>query len=77
MASRGDRLASKLGVSTSTLNRVLQGNNSISAEMALCLSKALGLSPESLLEMLDNRDLWQARQKVNLDNLERIDFRAA
>ena len=77
MASRGDRLASKLGVSTSTLNRVLQGNNSISAEMALRLSKALGLSPESLLEMLDNRDLWQARQKVNLDNLERIDFRAA
>ncbi len=77
MASRGDRLASKLGVSTSTLNRVLQGNNSISAEMALRLSKALGRSPESLLAMLDNRDLWQARQKVNLDNLERIDFRAA
>lgn len=73
----GRQLASKLGVSPSTLNRVLQGNNGISAEMALRLSKALGRSPESWLAMQDNRDLWQARQKVNLDTVEQIDFRAA
>jgi len=45
--------------------------------MALRLSKALGRSPESWLAMQDNRDLWQARQKVNLDTVEQIDFRAA
>lgn len=73
----GRQLAAKLGVSPSTLNRVLQGNSGISPEMALRLSKTLGRSPESWLAMQDNRDLWQARQTVNLDAVERIDFRAA
>jgi addiction module HigA family antidote len=73
----GRQLAAKLGVSPSTLNRVLKGNSGISPEMALRLSKALGRSPESWLAMQDNRDLWQARQTVNLDTVERIDFRAA
>ena len=73
----GRQLAAKLGVSPSTLNRVLQGNSGISPEMALRLSIALGRSPESWLAMQDNYDLWQARQKVNLDAVERVDFRAA
>jgi addiction module HigA family antidote len=41
----GRQLAAKLGVSPSTLNRVLQGTSGISPEMALRLSKALGRSP--------------------------------
>jgi plasmid maintenance system antidote protein VapI len=45
--------------------------------MALRLSKALGRSPESWLTMQDNHDLWQARKTVDLDAVERIDFRAA
>ena len=73
----GRQLASKLRVSPSTLNRVLQGSSGISPEMALRLAKALGRSPESWLAMQDNHDLWQARQTVNLDAVERIDFRAA
>ncbi len=73
----GRQLAAKLGVSPSTLNRVLQGNSGISPEMALRLSKALGRSAESWLAMQDNHDLWQARQTVNLDAVECIDFRAA
>ena len=73
----GRQLAAKLGVSPSTLNRVLKGDSGISPEMALRLSKALGRSPESWMAMQDNRDLWQARQTVNLDTVERIDFRAA
>ena len=72
----GRQLATKLGVSPSTLNRVLQGTSGISPEMALRLSKALGRSPESWLAMQDNHDLWQARQVVNLDAVERVDFRA-
>ena len=73
----GRQLSAKLGVSPSTLNRVLQGISRISPEMALRLSKALGRSPESWLAMQDNHDLWQARQTVDLDAVERIDFRAA
>ncbi len=56
-AITGRQLAAKLGVSPSTLNRVLQGNSGISPEMALRLSKALGRSPESWLAMQDNHDL--------------------
>ncbi len=73
----GRQLAAKLGVSASTLNRVLQGTSGISPEMALRLSKALGRSPESWLAMQDNHDLWQARQTVDLDAVKRIDFCAA
>ena len=73
----GRQLAAKLGVAPSTLNRVLQGTSGISPEMALRLSKALGRSPESWLTMQDNHDLSQARQTVDLDAVDRIDFRAA
>jgi addiction module HigA family antidote len=73
----GRQLAAKLGVSPSTLNRVIQGTSGISPEMALRLSKSLGRSPESWLSMQDNHDLWLARQTVDLDAVERIDFRTA
>ena len=73
----GRQLAAKLRVAPSTLNRVLQGTSGISPEMALRLSKALGRSPESWLTMQDNHDLSQARQTVDLDAVERIDFRVA
>ena len=70
-------LAEKLAVSPSTLNRVITGKSGVSPEMALRLSKALGRSAESWLAMQDSHDLWQARKTVNLDAVERVDFRAA
>ena len=47
----GRQLSLKLGVSLSTLNRILKGSSGVSSEMALRLSKALGRSPESCLIM--------------------------
>jgi addiction module HigA family antidote len=44
-------LAAKLAVHASTLHRILTGASSISPEMALRLSKALGRSPESWLAL--------------------------
>lgn len=76
-AITGRRLASKLGVSPSTLNRVLQGRSGISPDMALRLAKGLGRSPESWLAMQDNFDLWQARQTLDLGAVEKVEFRAA
>ena len=70
-------LALKLGVAASTLSRVLNEASSVSPEMALRLSKALGRSPESWLTMQDNYDLWQAKQTVDLDGVSKVEFRYA
>lgn len=73
----GRELAQKLGVAASTLNRVLTGSSGVSPEMALRLSKALGRSPESWLAMQYNRDLWQARQRVDLTGVRKVKLTAA
>ena len=67
-------LAGKLGVAPSTLNRVVSGKSGISPEMALRLSLVLGRSAESWLAMQDSYDLWQARQNVDLKEVEAIRF---
>jgi addiction module HigA family antidote len=73
----GRQLSLKLDVSPSTLNRILKGNSGISSEMALRLSKPLSRSAESWLAMQDNYNLWHARQTVNLDTVEKIEFKSA
>ncbi|SOC51515.1 plasmid maintenance system antidote protein, XRE family [Chromohalobacter canadensis] len=71
------QLASNLGVSPSTLSRVLKGESGISPEMALRLSKVLGRTPESWLAMQDMYDLWVARNTLNLNDVRPLDFDAA
>lgn len=66
------KVASSLGVSPSTFNRLLNGQTNISPEMALRLSKALGRSPESWLSMQDQYDLWHARKNVNLKQVKKL-----
>lgn len=73
----GRQLAERLGVAASTLNRILKGKSNITPEMALRLSKVLGRTPESWLVMQDNYDLWQAKQKLNLSDLQPMDFATA
>jgi addiction module HigA family antidote len=73
----GRELAAKLGVSASTLNRILKGTSGISPEMALRLSKALGRSPESWLAMQYNHDLWQAKRHVKLGRVSKVRLTAA
>lgn len=73
----GRELAAKLGVSASTLNRILKGTSGISPEMALRLSKALGRSPESWLAMQYNYDLWRAKQHVKLGRVGKVRLTAA
>lgn len=70
-------LAEKLGVAPSTLNRIIKRQSGVSPEMALRLAITLGRSPESWLAMQDNYDLWQARQIVNLDRVQRVEFAEA
>ena len=73
----GRELAAALGVSASSLNRILTGTSAISPEMALRLSKALGRSPESWLAMQSSHDLWQARQRVKLSTVGKVKLTAA
>jgi addiction module HigA family antidote len=69
-------LSENLGVSASTLTRVISGQSGVSPEMALRLSKAIGRSPESWLAMQHNYDLWQARQSLDLSRVTSIEFAA-
>jgi antitoxin HigA-1 len=62
----GRELSAKLGVSASTLNRILTGKSGITPEMALRLSKCLGRSPESWLAMQHGHDLWNAKKRLDL-----------
>ena len=57
-------------VSPSTFSRIIKGQSAISPGMALRLSKCLGRSPESWLLMQDSYDLWQAKQTVDLADVE-------
>lgn len=68
----GRELAAALGVSPSTLNRVLNGLSGVSPAMALRLSKALGRSAESWLAMQSNYDLWHARRTVKLGRIGKL-----
>lgn len=65
-------VAAKLKVAPATFNRLIKGQSNISSEMALRLSKTLGRSPESWLIMQNNYNLWQSRQRINLDEVEEL-----
>ena len=69
-------LSESLGVSASTLTRIINGQSGISPEMALRLSKAVGRSAESWLAMQHNHDLWKAKQSVDLSRVTTIEFAA-
>ena len=73
----GRELAAKLDVAASTLSRILKGTSRITPEMALRLSKAIGRSPESWLAMQDNHDLWEARQRVDLQGVGKLKLAVA
>jgi len=52
---------------SSTFNRLVTGNGFSSFQ-------GFGRSPESWLAMQDNYNLWQARNRVDLDNIQRMAF---
>ena len=70
------QVAMKLNVAPSTFSRLIKGQSGVTPEMAMRLSKTLGRSPESWLAMQDNFDLWNLREKVNLDGVETLSIPA-
>ena len=69
-------VALRLKVSPSTFSRLIKGQSSVSPEMALRLSTCLGRSPESWLAMQDNYDLWHAKGKIDLAEIEPLNVTA-
>jgi antitoxin HigA-1 len=67
-------IAARLDVSPSTWARVVSGKNAISPDMAIRLSKVLGRSAESWLQMQANHDLWVARQQNPHNELIAYEF---
>lgn len=66
--------AEQLGVSRVTLSRMINGNASISAEMAIRLAQWLGGTPETWLRAQVQYDLWHAEKssKIKVKPAERL-----
>jgi len=71
------KVAELLDVAPSTLIRLIKGDAGVTPEMALRLSKTLGRAPESWLAMQHNYDLWQARKKIDLRKVAKLEIGAA
>lgn len=71
-----NEVSRELHVSPSTFNRLLNCKSDVSPEMAIKLSKVLGRSAESWMQMQNNYDLYKAQQSLNLDDYKAIDFAA-
>jgi addiction module HigA family antidote len=69
-----NQLARQLKVSPGLVSRLLNGKTDVSPLMALKLSKVVGRSPESWLQMQDNYDLWLARQSIDLSEYNALNF---
>ena len=67
-------MATRLGVSPSTFARVVSGKSALSPDMAIRLSKVLGRSPESWLQMQVNYDIWVAEQQNPHEDLIAYEF---
>lgn len=59
-----DELAKALGVSRFTVNQILNGRRSVTAEMAVRLAHVLDTSPELWLRLQMQRDLFEAERKL-------------
>jgi addiction module HigA family antidote len=67
---QSNELADRLGVSPSTLSRILNQKMDISYEMAIRLSAVLGRSPESWINLQAAYSLNKARSNVDMGSLK-------
>lgn len=56
--------ARRMGVSRPSLYAVLNGEGSVTVEMALRFTQLVGGVPELYRRMQDNHDLWHARRRL-------------
>lgn len=61
--------AEALGVSRKTLSALINGRYGVSPDMAMRLSKAFGTTTKLWLNMQQQYDLWQAKQRADLSEV--------
>ena len=64
------RLAKTIGVPPRRINEIVQGKRAITADTALRIGKALGMTAESWLNLQRMYDLDVAREFTNTDEIE-------
>ncbi len=64
------RLAKTIGTPPRRINEIVHGRRSISADTALRLGKALGMTPESWLNLQALYDLDVARSAIDVNAIE-------
>ena len=57
-------LSARIGVSRKAVSAIVNGHKSVTPEMALRLSRALGTTPEIWLNLQMNHDLWIVARNV-------------
>lgn len=63
-------VALKLGVSRKTIYDIINCKSVITPVMALKIAKAFNSDAQFWLDLQSQYDLWQAKQTVNLDNVQ-------
>ena len=64
--------AAGLGITRKALSELLNGHSGVSPEMAIRLAKAFGSSAETWLRLQMQYDLWQAEQRAETIQVERL-----
>jgi antitoxin HigA-1 len=69
--------AKALRVSRPALSSLLNGNASLSGDMALCIEKAFGVHMDTLMRMQSSYDIVQTRKREKQISVPRISMLAA
>ena len=64
------RLARAIGAPPRRINEIVRGNRSVTADTALRIGKALGMTPEYWLNLQRMYDLDVARATTDVSNIE-------
>ena len=65
-------LAEALGVSRQTLYEIMTLKRGVSPEMAIRLEAVIGSTAETWIAMQAERDLWEARRRVDVTGLKKL-----
>ena len=66
------RLAKAIGTPPRRINEIVHGRRSITADTALRIGQALGMTPEFWLNLQKMYDLDLARSSIDIENIESL-----
>ncbi len=66
------RLAKAIGAPPRRINEIVHGRRSITADTALRIGQALGMTPEFWLNLQKMYDLDVARSSIDIENIESL-----